>query len=306
MKRGILGSITALVIGAGSAWGQGPAPIAQAGDRSMPVMYGDVIPASGPNPTLMPPLAVGPPGDPQGIGPSAGLGPPPGPMYPMPGPYGAPMFQPPPTPGGPGAFSSLTGAGSSGGLGTVPRWWFDGEYLLWYAKVQPVDFPLLTTSAPSQSGILGQPSTIQLVPGNHIPYGAISGFRLSSGFFGDADRRFGGSRDGLLHRTEGCQPPVRDFRALWHELGRHSAPGTTVHRHHHGTEQPGGYEQPIRCGECVGFDHHPDVGRRGFRNLERLPFVSGRKALLLARPDCRVQVPSEHREPDGSELHHAQ
>jgi len=124
-------------------------------------------------------------------------------MYPMPGPYGAPMFQPPPTPGGPGAFSSLTGAGSSGGLGTVPRWWFDGEYLLWYAKAQPVDFPLLTTSAPSQSGILGQPSTLQLVPGNHIPYGAISGFRLSSGFFGDADRRFGALVTGFYTEQKG-------------------------------------------------------------------------------------------------------
>jgi len=159
----------------------------------MPVMSGDIIPASGPNPTLMPPLAVGPPGDPQGLGPTAGLGTPPGPMYPMPGPYGAPMFQPPPGGGGLGG----------NGYGAAPRWWFDGEYLLWFAKAQPVNFPLLTTSAPNQSGILGMPSTIQLVTGEHIDYGAISGFRLSSGFFGDADRRFGALVTGFYTEQKG-------------------------------------------------------------------------------------------------------
>jgi hypothetical protein len=193
MRKGILGSIAALAIGAGSVWGQGPTPIAAAGGPSMPVMSGDVIQASGPNPTIMPPIAVGPPGDPQGLGPTAGLGTPPGPMYPMPGPYGAPMFQPPP--GG--------GEGALGGYGMAPKWWFDGEYLLWFAKGQPVRFPLLTTSAPNQSGILGFPSTIELVPGETINYGAISGFRLSAGFFGDADRRFGALVTGFYTERQG-------------------------------------------------------------------------------------------------------
>jgi hypothetical protein len=191
MRKGILGSIAALAIGVGSAWGQGPMPIAAAGGQSMPVMSGDVIPASGPNPTLMPPIAVGPPGDPQGLGPTAGLGAPPGPMYPMPGPYGAPMFQPAPS------------GGALGGYGAAPRWWFDGEYLLWFAKAQPVNFPLLTTSAPNQSGILGFPSTIALVPGEHINYGPISGMRFSGGFFGDADRRFGALVTGFYTERQG-------------------------------------------------------------------------------------------------------
>ena len=184
MRKGILGSIAALAIGAGSAWGQEPTPITPAAGQSMRVMSGDIIPASGPSPTIMPPLAVGPPGDPQGLGPTASNGPPPGPMYPMPGPYGAPMVQPPPDGTG-------FGAGALGGYGAAPTWWFDGEFLLWFAKAQPVNFPLLTTSAPNQDGIIGMPSTIQLVRGEHINYGAIPGFRLSSGFFGDADRRFG-------------------------------------------------------------------------------------------------------------------
>ena len=97
MRKGLLGSIAALAAGAGSAWGQpAPAPVAPAGGAPA-VRAADVVPASGwgPAPVIMPPVTVGPPGDPLGLGPTAGLGPPPGPMYPPPGPYGAPQFQPP-------------------------------------------------------------------------------------------------------------------------------------------------------------------------------------------------------------------
>jgi Putative beta barrel porin-7 (BBP7) len=194
MRRGLLGSIAALAAGAGSAWGQQPpAPIAPAGGAPAAVRAGDVVPASGggPAPVIMPPVTVGPPGDPLGLGPTAGLGPPPGPMYPPPGPYGAPMFQPPPSDNG-------LGGGAGNGCGPVaPRFWFDGEYLLWFAKDQPIGFPLLTTSAPAQNGLLGASSTIQLVPGHDINYNAISGFRLTTGFYGDADRRFGAMVSGF-------------------------------------------------------------------------------------------------------------
>src|SRR5262245_61352592 len=183
MRRGILGSIAALAAGAGSAWGQAPADAPAGGYYSA---MGSVIPASGPAPVIMPPIAVGPPGDPMGLGPTAGLGPPPGPMYPPPGPYGAPMFQPPPGGGGWGGAG-----GDCGGGFTAPHWWFEGEYLLWFAKGQPVNFPLLTTGPSTSGGVPGQTGTIELVRGEDIPYNAISGFRLSSGFFGDADRRFG-------------------------------------------------------------------------------------------------------------------
>jgi hypothetical protein len=195
MRKGILGSIAALAAGAATAWGQGPMPLPPAGGPPAAFAPGAMPPGpvafpgpeaggvSGPNPVIMPPVTVGPPGDPLGLGPTASLGPPPGPMYPPPGPYGAPLFQPPPPGQGAGGFGS--------GYGTAPRWWFSGEYLLWTAKGQPVDFPLLTTSAPDQFGLLNFPSTIQLVPADDISYNAISGFRLNGGFFGDADRRFG-------------------------------------------------------------------------------------------------------------------
>jgi hypothetical protein len=194
MRRGILGSIAALAAGAGTAWGQAPAPIAPAGGQPVAVMAGDILPASGPAPVIMPPIAVGPPGDPMGLGPVAGIGPPPGPMYPVPGPYAAPLFQPPPGGG-------LGGPGD--GSRCAPRWWFDGEYLLWFAKSQPVRFPLLTTSAPAANGLLGQPTTIELVRAQDINYGAISGFRLSGGFYGDADRRFGALVSGFYTEQKG-------------------------------------------------------------------------------------------------------
>jgi hypothetical protein len=188
----MLGSIAALAAGAGAAWGQAPMPIASAGGQPMAVMAGEILPASGPAPVIMPPIAVGPPGDPMGLGPVAGIGPPPGPMYPTPGPYAAPLFQPPPG-----------GLGGGDGGRCAPRWWFDGEYLLWFASSQPVNFPLLTTSAPAASGLLGLSSTIELVPANDINYSAISGFRLSGGFYGDADRRFGALVSGFYTEQKG-------------------------------------------------------------------------------------------------------
>jgi hypothetical protein len=138
-------------------------------------------PPGGPAPTLMPPVTFGPPGDPLGMGPTAGIGPPPGPMYPNPGPYGAPLWQPPP----PGS-----GGGYAGGY-NAPRWWFGGDYMLTFVTPQPIHFPLLTTSAPNQLGLLGAPTTIQLVNAEDIRYSGFSAFRLNGGFYGDADRRFG-------------------------------------------------------------------------------------------------------------------
>jgi hypothetical protein len=123
----------------------------------------------------MPPIAVGPEADPLGMGPTAGIGPPPGPMYPMPGPYGAPLYQPAPP-----------------GYGGAPRLYFRGEYLLFFAPSQSAGaFPLLTTGSPNQGGVPGQPTTTQLITGDNIDYGAVSGMRLGGGFYGDADRRFG-------------------------------------------------------------------------------------------------------------------
>jgi hypothetical protein len=155
-------------------------PITTAGGVPPAVMAGDVIQAQGPAPVIMPPNTFGPPSDPMGLGPTGGLGPPPGPMYPMPGPYGAPQFQPPPP-----------GQNGDGGYNVLSRFEFSGAYNIWFGKSQAVPMPLLTTSAPSQAGVLGASSTLVLAGGQPIAYNGISGMQLTSSFYGDDDRRFG-------------------------------------------------------------------------------------------------------------------
>ncbi|HJZ56645.1 MAG TPA: BBP7 family outer membrane beta-barrel protein, partial [Gemmataceae bacterium] len=209
MRKGILGSIAALAVGAGTAWGQKPAaPV----DPPPPAALGPaavdpgVIPANGPllppglaglartgpAPVIMPPIAVGPPGDPQGLGPVGGYGPPPGPMYPPPGPYAAPLWQP--AAPGPGAG----GGAAAGTPGAAPHVWTTFDYLLYFAKAQPIRFPLVTTSAPSDAGLLGRPSTLVIAGQDDLSYNPLSGFRITSGFFGDCDRRFGFEGSGFL------------------------------------------------------------------------------------------------------------
>lgn len=208
MRKGMWGAIAGLTAGAGTAWGQTPAAdppppaaVAPAGELvpvqgpgpippgvGLPPGFG--APGGGPRslpPTIMPPVAPGPAGDPQGFGPMAGFGPPPGPMYPPPGPYGQHMFQPAPG-----------GAGGGGGVETAPHFWTRFEYLLWYSKSQGYPFPLLTTSAPTDGGLPSRASTIALAGGENIAVNPVSGGRVTLGFFGDADRRFGFEGSGFV------------------------------------------------------------------------------------------------------------
>ena len=199
MRKGMLGSIAALAAGAGTAWAQAPMPAPPAGGPPVVKTVGAQEPfgvpgtggldgPGGPSPVIMPPLGVGPQGDPHGIGPVGGFGPPPGPMYPTPGPYAQPLWQP----GGPG------GAGQDvPGIG-APRFWMRSEFLLWVPKAMPSAYPLLTTSAPSDAGLLGRPSTLVLAGGEEFSYDMSPGARFTFGFFGDADRRFGFETTGFF------------------------------------------------------------------------------------------------------------
>lgn len=217
MRKGILGSIASVAAGASAAWGQSPLPVLPAASPPPPAAVapaGDVIPADGqlaqpgavgrllipgasspPAPVIMPPIAVGPPGDPQGLGPVGQIGPPPGPMWPPPGPYSAPLWQP--------SDPGLAGAAAAnlpppGGYGSVPHVWTRFDYLMYFAKTQPIRFPLVTTSAPSDQGLLGRPSTLVLVGQQDLAYNLINGGRMTFGFFGDADRRFGFEGSGFV------------------------------------------------------------------------------------------------------------
>ncbi|QJW97170.1 BBP7 family outer membrane beta-barrel protein [Frigoriglobus tundricola] len=230
MRKGLLGSIAALTAGAGAAWGQPQVdPVVTPGAPSaLPGLAApgsappppDRVPAFGgfsgsaipgnqgyaPPPAILPPGNFGPPSDPLGLGPVGGFGPPPGPMYPMPGPYAQQSYQPnPPAP-------DL----SSGGFGSAPRWWFEGDYLLWFNRGQHVNAPLVTTSAQSDGGLPGAASTLVL-SGNHtLGYNGISGMRFTAGFFGDDDRRFGFQMTGFILET---RANVQQFGSLDNNAG---------------------------------------------------------------------------------------
>jgi hypothetical protein len=236
MRKGFLGSVAALAAGAGAAWGQpsvDPAPPAglpivapgAPGAPSAPVgppppisapVFGGLpshaIPGNAgfpPPPSIMPPGNFGPPSDPLGLGPVGGFGPPPGPMYPMPGPYGAQSYQPPPPM--PNVGGGLGGGDRGLGYGAAPHWWFDGEYLLWFTKGQPINFPLVTASAPADAGVLTAGSTLVLSGQRDLGYNAMNGFRLTAGFFGDEDRRFGFQMSGFITER---RANVQDFGSL--------------------------------------------------------------------------------------------
>lgn len=230
MRKGLLGSIAALAAGAGSAWADAPkepvapakAPEARAQAPEPPIggptQFGglpfNAVPGNAgfaPPPDIMPPGNFGPGYDPLGLGPVGGFGPPPGPVYPVPGPYAQQSFQPSPR------EAALGGGGPEMGGGSAPRWWVDGEYLLWFTRGQEVRAPLVTTSAPADAGVIGAASTAILSGGGRaMGYGAISGGRLTLGFFGDADRRIGFQLQGFI--TEHA-PNSQRFGTLSNDAG---------------------------------------------------------------------------------------
>ena len=221
MRKRLLGSIAALAAGAGSAWAQPPAalpapagapaealgPVAPQPPSGGPVFGGLPFNAVHGNQGFAPPGAIMPPGnfgpnyDPLGLGPVGGFGPPPSPTYPVPGPYGQQTWQPAPP-----------GPNDATGYGAAPRWWVEGEYLLWGVRGLRTP-PLLTTSAPTDAGIVGRTTTLVLAggPDRELSFKVLNGMRLGAGFFGDADRRFGFVLSG--HFTEE-KPFTREFGGL--------------------------------------------------------------------------------------------
>ena len=167
MRKKVLGALAALAASAGGALAQGPGPI--------------------PAPLAPPPGAIGemplPNVDPNSFAPN-GL--PPGgmPSYPNGGAYGeAPYDSPSMKSGG------LFGIGGRGAAN--PTVWLDMQYLLMFPKAQPLGFPLLTTSAPADAGIVGRPSTTLLHGARDLGYPEASGFRISGGMFRSSDQRVG-------------------------------------------------------------------------------------------------------------------
>jgi hypothetical protein len=153
-----------------------------------------VAPATGQSVTPIPP--------PVGYTPDAGLfpGQPVGPGGPTGAPETTPPVYPPPGLYGQQTWQSPNFKAYDLGVNSryAPRVWVNAEYLLWFAKAQPANYPLVTTSAPADGGVLGNISTTTLHSTTDLGYNLFSGFRVSGGFFRDADRRFGWYASGFL------------------------------------------------------------------------------------------------------------
>jgi hypothetical protein len=84
------------------------------------------------------------------------------------------------------------GAGNACG-GDADRFYFTGEYLLWWAKGQRVP-PLVTTGpdeASGMNGILGQPGTVILFGGDTVSGGVRAGGRFTAGLWLDDEHALG-------------------------------------------------------------------------------------------------------------------
>ena len=195
MRTRFIGTIAAMAANVGLVWGQSadmsaPPPPASIGSVGTPTMGG---PAMMGDPGLMggvPPSGAMPYGyDPSmggGYDPSMGGGYDPSmgmpPQYPPPGQYGEQSWTSP-FPGSDDP-SILNGR-------IAPRVWGEFEYLLWFARDQNAPYPFVTSGPPASNGILGRTGTIQLHSNGDLGYDVFSGFRVSAGYFRDADRRFG-------------------------------------------------------------------------------------------------------------------
>lgn len=198
MRRKVIASIVALAAGASGAFAQGR-PVPQPSGLVPGGMYGSGVMPAGMDGGMMPP--GGPGMMPPGMMPPGGPG-----MMPPGMPGGAPMGDPAgglmggmpvyPPPGYQGMTPPDVGGGS--GNAAIPHWWVNSEYLLLFMQSQAARQPFVTTSAPGDGGVIGQPTTQQLYSNTNLGNGLFSGFRIMGGWYKDADRRCGFEFGGML------------------------------------------------------------------------------------------------------------
>jgi hypothetical protein len=219
MRKALLGSIAAVTAGAGFAAGQGPRGTPPAPVVIAPSVSG-LMPGGGPDampggPMIDPMMSGGMPSIGYQGGPGAGapggpgMGYPGGPGMGYPGGPGGPGMGYPGGPGGPGMgypggpmgyppggdaglFGDAVGGGSAG-----CRWWFNAEYTLFFTRPQ-TGAPFVTSSAPADGGLVGNPTTSILYSTTDIGYNLISGFKIFGGVWRDADRRVGLELGGFM------------------------------------------------------------------------------------------------------------
>jgi hypothetical protein len=187
MRKRLLGTIAAVAAGTG-AFGQEPPPPAALGPVGVPAPAGRAVGVyADPIPNM-----IGAPQDLSGAtGAFAG--------YPGMDPAGGGGF-----PGYPAGvhgdqhWESPSVRGVRFDRTLAPRVWVSANYLLWFAKSQPTNFPFVTTSAPNDGGQLGRPTTTVLHSRTDLGYDLFSGFKIDGGFFLDPARRTGVYASGFM------------------------------------------------------------------------------------------------------------
>ena len=166
MRNGLLGSIAALVAGAGLAFGQASMtpshPTEPISGTAITATY-----ASGPVSSPYEPLAVSPAAQP---------------------PYGSP------------ALDMFGPQGPDNGYQSRPPFhaWVDGELLLWGVKDGPSSFPLIVTGTIANGAVPGTPGSITNFGGGNFYFGVITGARFSAGALFPGSDRIGVEAEGLI------------------------------------------------------------------------------------------------------------
>lgn len=128
-------------------------------------------------------------------------------------------------------------------LAATPRAWFEGEYLLWAIKKNPLPTPLVTQGSLSDPvvGALGQPGTKIKLGKQHIDMGWMNGFRVTAGSWLNSSQKIGleasyfllptTTRKKSLHTSgEVGSPsyavPIFDVTGLW---GLNGVPGESIY-----------------------------------------------------------------------------
>lgn len=176
MRSGFLGLVLIFSTGAGLAWGQ----------------YPEGASVGGTSPIIPPQLPGYQNAGPGGMDPN-----------------GNPMYPPP------GNWESNDLSGPAGGSeGATPRWWFTGEYLMWYPKAVNYSAPLVTNSSPGNRGVIGNVLTMVVDGDERVNFGMVSGFRLNGGTWCDASGRYGldfsgfGMESKTVNFVQGNQPGI--------------------------------------------------------------------------------------------------
>lgn len=169
MRKGFLGSLAILAVGAGFTFAQPKGPAAPTGAPMFPG-------PGGPGGPMGPPM-IAPPGF-EGMG----------------GPGGPEMMGPPPD--GPyGSGGGLFGSGSR-------RVWGGVDFLYWAPDSMRIPFATVTTSAAIDLGAIGRTTTASIGPGERdITFDSTSGLRAIGGFTIDESGEFGVEGSGFWMET---------------------------------------------------------------------------------------------------------